>query len=222
MRPCQLSILFVLAGFFGCQEVKGSDPVDQPQVQAEIDGQKDHPESGQTTWVCRVEKPGEEPQDLVTSLPPEELFIKGLIPEAIVGVLKTPLKKSEAIKPENFVRNKVFNDFMHEFIARGGPELKGLKAKAQQQGEGWVYLIDARTPTPQGQVPPQDIIGGFKVKAGLLVVGTYKRNPNHVLLSQDGFFRLPPELNERLKQEVTARNSKSPKPEANAQNKAKD
>jgi hypothetical protein len=219
MRHLQLSIPFVLAGLSGCQEIKGPEPVERPQVQAGADSQKERAESGRTTWVCRVQKPGEGPEDLVTFLPPEETFTSGLIPEAIVGVLKAPIKEGEAITPENFVRNKVFNDFMHEFIAQVGPELKGLKAEARRQGEGRVYLIDARTATPEGQVPPQDIFGSFLVKAGQLVAGTYNRNPKHVLLSKDGFFRLPAELNERLKRELTARNNRPQEPDLGVQKK---
>src|SRR5262249_6475934 len=136
------SMTLVLAGLLGPQEVIGSRLVAQPQVQAGADAQKNRLDSGKTIWGCRVRKPAEGPQGIVTLLPPEEMFTKGLIPEAIVGVLKVPLKEGEAIKPENFVRNKVFYDFMHEVIARVGPELKGLKAEARRQGEGWVYLID--------------------------------------------------------------------------------
>ena len=209
----------VLAGLFGCQQAKGPDPVEQPHVHAEDDAQKTSLQSGKTIWVCQVQKPGEGLQDIVTLLPPEQMFTNGLIPEAIVGVLKAPVKEGEAIKPENFVRNKVFNEFMHEVIARVGPELKGLQAEARRQGEGWVYLIDGRTKTPEGQVPPQDIIGGFEVKAGQLVAGSYKRNPKHVLLSQDGFFRLPVELNEVLKKELTARNNEAKKSDEAVQEK---
>ena len=207
----KLCMPLVLAGLFGCQQVNRPDPVERPKVHTKDDAQKKRLESGKTIWVCRVQKPGEGPQDLVTLLPPDEMFTNGLIPEAIVGVLKAPLKEGEAIKAENFVRNKVFNEFMHEVIARVGPELKGLQAEARRQGEGWVYLIDGRTKTPEGQVPPQDIIGGFEAKVGQLVARSYKRNPKHVLLSQDGFFRLPVELNEVLKKELTARNNKAKK-----------
>jgi hypothetical protein len=182
--------------------------VEPPEKHAADDKPKSHLESGKTIWVCRVQKPGEVPQDLVTLLPPEDTFNKGIIPEAIVGVLKRPLKEGEAIEPENFVRNKFFNDFMHEFIASHGPQLEGLQAEARRQGEGWVYVVDARTATPEGKVPPADILGVFEVKAGRLIAQSYKRNQKHVLLSKDGFFRLPPELHEQLRKELTVRNSK--------------
>jgi hypothetical protein len=182
--------------------------MDQPGKPA-TDARKEGLELGRTIWICRVALPGEGQQDLVTLLPSEETFANGIIPEAIVGVLKRPLEEGEAIKPENFVRKKIFNDFLHEFIARQGPELKGLQAEARRQREGWVYLIDGRTATPQGKVPPDDIIGAFEVKDGRLVAQSYERNPRHVLLSQDGFFRLAPELHEQLLRELTAPNSRT-------------
>lgn len=83
-------------------------------------------------YVCRVHEPGQEPQDLVTPLPPEVTFSQGIIPEAIVGVHKRCLEDGGAIEPEHFVRNKVFNDFMHEVIARHGPELDGLRTEARR------------------------------------------------------------------------------------------
>lgn len=166
-----------------------------------------HPELGKSIWVCQVQDPEQGPQFFVTLLPPEESFARGIIPEAIVGLLKKPLEEGEAIGPEDFVRHKIFNDFMHEFIARRGPTLEGLRAEARRQGEGWVYLIDGRTATPEGKVPPEDIIGAFEVRSGQLVDDSYRRNSNHVLLSRDGFFRLPPELRGELLRELTDRNA---------------
>jgi hypothetical protein len=219
MHQLSLWVLLVLAGLFGAQSPTGPRPVEPSGTPAADNARKDGLGLGKTIWICRVEQPGEVPQDLVTLLPPKETFAKGIIPEAIVGVLKRPLNEGEAIRPENFIRNKLFNDLMHEFIARHGPELKGLQAEAQRQGEGWVYLIDGRTATPQGNVPPTDIIGAFEVKAGRLVAQSYKRNPRHVLLSLEGFFRLPPELHEQLLKELTARNSKIQKGADGAQGK---
>ena len=68
----------------------------------------------------------------------EATSLLAIIPVAIVGVLKRPLKEGETIEPENFVRNKVFNDFLHEFIASHGPDSEGLRAEARRQGEGCV------------------------------------------------------------------------------------
>ena len=218
MWPIRHRTPFLLVWLFFPQTPDGTRPVEPPQKYVADDG-KDRLELGKTIWVCRIQKPGEVPQDVLTLLPPQITFTKGIIPEAIVGVLKRPLKEGEAITSETFVRNKVFTDFMHEFIALHGPEVEGLQAEARKQGEGWVYLIDARTANPQGKVPPHDIIGAFEVKAGRLVPQSYKRNPNHVLLSQDGYFRLPSELQGGLLRELTTRSSRPRKGDDGEQGK---
>jgi hypothetical protein len=107
----------------------------------------------------------------------------GLPPEIVVGVLRGPVESVEAITPAVFARNRVFVDFMHSVIARRGPELPGLVAAARRQGDGWVYIIDQRTPTPQGAVPPEDIVGAFEVKGGQVVPGSYRPSSNHMILS---------------------------------------
>jgi hypothetical protein len=79
---------------------------------------------------------------------------------------------------------------------------------------GYVVLIDGRTPTPDGDVPPSDVIGVVDVDAGDVVADSYQHNSNHQLLTTNGFFVLPPELETVLqndlrnlcRQQVVARN----------------
>jgi hypothetical protein len=126
----------------------------------------------------------------VDCLSHERVFERGLPPEIIVGVLRGPVESVEAITPAVFARNGVFVDFMHGVIAGRGPELPGLVAAARRQGDGWVYIIDQRTPTPQGAVPPEDIVGAFEVRGGQVVPGSYRPSPKHMILSSRGFFQL--------------------------------
>jgi len=144
-------------------------------------------------------------REYVSCLPHEHVFAHGLAPEAIIGVLLRKLKPGEAITPEVFARNRVFVDFMHEVIARRGPELPGLIAEARLQREGWVYIIDQRTRTPQGEVPPEDIVGCFQAKDGVVIPASYQRSPRHLILSADGFFQLGRELQACLLEELTNR-----------------
>src|SRR5262249_21366909 len=46
---------------------------------------------------------------------------------------------------------------MHRTIVNGFAE------EALRQQDGWIYILDGRTPTPQGAVPPEDISGAFEV-----------------------------------------------------------
>jgi len=45
-------------------------------------------------------------------------------------------------------------------------------------------------------------IGSFEVTGGTIVPSSYKRNPAHLLISQDGIFRLQDELHDRVLQAV--------------------
>src|SRR5271165_4973976 len=92
-------------------------------------------------------------KNYVSCVSHEHVFARGLPAQAIIGVLLRPLESGEVITPAVFARNRVFVDYMHGVIARRGPELAGLMAEARRQGDGWVYIIDQRTRTPQGAVP---------------------------------------------------------------------
>jgi hypothetical protein len=83
---------------------------------------------------------------------------------------------------------------------------KGVGAEAKSTGDGYLYVIDQRTPTPQGAVPPDDIIGAFEVKGGEIVAGSYRSNANHKILSARGFFQLDAPLLACLIQELETRN----------------
>jgi hypothetical protein len=160
--------------------------------------------SGNDIFVCRVEEP-DGFKDYVTLLSPDTIFSRGLCPEAIVGMLSRLLADHERITPEVFSRNRVFVEFMHEVIARHAPRDANFQAEARRIGEGWIYLIDQRTPDPGGTVPPHDVVGSFKVSRGEVVAGSYTRNPNHVILSPDGFFSLGPNLDRALRDQMRAR-----------------
>jgi hypothetical protein len=161
-----------------------------------------------SVYVCRVDTPDGR-KDYITLIAPEVAFSQGLAPEAIVGELLRPLQPGERISPQIFARNRVFVEFLHSVIARYGPEQPGCRAEAKRLGEGWIYIIDQRTPTPQGPVPPEDIIGAFEVKAGEVVPGSYQASPNHMILSPNGFFQLDDGLQACLLRELQARNSGS-------------
>lgn len=146
---------------------------------------------------------GEQEQLIVSCLPHEHVFNNGLVPEAIIGKLERPLAEDETITPDIFSANVVFKAFLHDVIAQNAPLSMGLIDEARRQRNGFVYVIDQRTPTPAGEVPPYDIFGGFEVNCGLIVDGSYQRNENHSVLSSDGFFQIGYELQATLIEELT-------------------
>jgi hypothetical protein len=154
--------------------------------------------------VYRVHTP-DGVKDYVTCLPHEQVFAMGLAAGTVIGMLRRSLEPGERITPAVFARNPAFEDLLHEVVARRGPQLPGLIAEARRQRRGWVYIIDQRTRTPQGHVPPEDIVGAFTVKSGKIVPGSYQRSHKHVILSADGFFRLGAELQACLLEELASR-----------------
>ena len=151
--------------------------------------------------LCRVENP-DGVKYYITCLPLEQMCSRGLAPEAIIGILLRPLEPDEVITPAVFAQNRVFMDFLHRVITRHGPELPGLIAEAGRQRNGWLYIIDQRTRTPEGAVPPEDIIGAFEVRGGQIVPDSYRPFPSHMILTEDGFLRLGAELQAFLLQEL--------------------
>jgi hypothetical protein len=95
--------------------------------------------------------------------------------------------------------NPDFVEFMHDVIRTAGPADPTMQEAAAMQGNGWVYVVDLRTPDgPQGRVPIEDIIGGFEVTDGRLAADSYWPNEQHRVLTGNGPAQLPPSLHEAL------------------------
>ena len=156
-------------------------------------------------WVYRVHTPPDGEKDYVVCLSPEIVSRGGCPQEAILGVLLQPVEPGMRITPAVFWQNPAFVDFLHEVIARRGPQVPGVIEEAMRQQKGWVYVIDGRTRTPQGHVPPEDILGAFTVSSRKIVPGSYSRCPKHLVLSADGFVRLAAELLDCLLEELASR-----------------
>lgn len=151
--------------------------------------------------VCKVNQP-DGPVAYVTLTPQDQLPVRGIAPQEIVGQIIDP--EQPGIAPDNFARNRVFVEFLHGVIARHAPSLPGLIDEAQRQGEGVVVIVDGRAETPADGVPPEDIVGAFQVAGGRIVEDSYRPNPNHRILGPRGFFRIEPELQRRLLEALAA------------------
>lgn len=122
--------------------------------------------------------------------------LNGMPNEAIVGIFV-----DEPCTIETFRPNPRFIRFLHHVIRLAGPTDPDLRNAATTQGSGWVYLIDARTPGgPQGRVPSDDLIGGFKVEGGELVENGYWPNEAYQAFTSAGLLRLPGSLRESFLQ----------------------
>jgi hypothetical protein len=161
-------------------------------------------------FVCRVLLDNGTTADYLTLLPPDVTLEKGLPGEAVIGALAQPLQPGhlqpgQRISPSAFRKNPVFVDFLHGFIEEHLPNDPLFIAEARRVGDGWVAVIDQRTPTPGGHVPPEDILGVVEVRSGEVVRGSYRRSEKHVLLSHKGFFQLGKDMNAALRRALVTR-----------------
>ena len=118
---------------------------------------------------------------------------RGIHPAEIVGLFEL-VNGEPNMLPASFAGGKDFADFLHDSIARHGPATQCLVDAAKVQRGGYVYVIDGRTPTPQGRVLPEDIVGSFRVEHGRISAAGYQRFPSHRLFTERGFFQLEAEL----------------------------
>jgi hypothetical protein len=152
--------------------------------------------------IYRVKNPAGGMMDVASVLPSEVVFGRGLAIEAVVGRFLKSVEDDGSLSPEYFDANPLFADFLHDVVARHCPSDPELIEEAKSHLGGKVYVIDRRSSTPDGSVPAADIIGSFDVDQGVVVTGSYQRNPNHTVFSEMGFFRLTPQLHERLAAEL--------------------
>jgi len=110
------------------------------------------------------------------------------IPEKFkIGKIKINIETKEIL---NFTANNEFVTFLHKTIKENATKNPEMILAGKSQKEGWIYIIDARTPTPQGDVPNEDIIGAFEVKNGTLIKDSYYQMDKHILLNSKGLFGL--------------------------------
>ena len=135
-----------------------------------------------------------------TFVPHEHVFKYGLIDAVIIGeVEKSDSGEMDFIN--TFKENSLFKKTIFNFIETEAINEPSLITEAKKQNNGWVYIIDQRTPTPEGEVPPSDIMGAFEVTNGNL--GNFKANQNYQLKSDNGFTNFGEALNIKMNAYLT-------------------
>lgn len=134
----------------------------------------------------------------------EDVFSVGLAPETIIGEVDSPV----SITPGRFRRNSAFNAILHEVIARVAPTIQEFIQEARRLEDGYVYVIDRRTPDSEGAVPPEDILGAFQVSRGSVIATSYQKNETHHLVTDRGMFRLHPAIHAELLKQLRTYSTK--------------
>ncbi len=132
---------------------------------------------------------------VMTYLPVEVIFERGLDPITILGHYATPIENPEdnaetervMSNHEEFVQNPQFMEHFHRLVSVTVPQIPEFVEGARRQSTRYFYLLDARTPDPQGDVPSEDIIGVFDLEQGL-VPEAYEPVPVYRLVGKNGWF----------------------------------
>lgn len=138
-------------------------------------------------------------KDLLTYLPTEKIFQEGLDPRAIIGGFINPIVNLESpeeiltapmINPQNFGRNPVFFEHLQSLVAIEVPKIPQFIEGARQQSDGFLYIIDARTPDPDGDIPLEDIVGAFELRSGKITTESYEPMQSYHIMTEKGLFNL--------------------------------
>jgi hypothetical protein len=135
----------------------------------------------------------------LSPLTPEDARAIGSLPgEAIMGELLSAERPAVDMRldPAQFRPNPVFLSFLHEVFARYAHQAPGFAEAAHTQQDGYLSIIDARTATPKGQVPLEDILGRIEISAGAAV--RYHASESYRTLTERGLMRLHPWMQAKL------------------------
>ncbi|WP_432827736.1 hypothetical protein [Dactylosporangium sp. CA-092794] len=147
---------------------------------------------------------GDRVRHLVSPLTPDEVSAHGLFTEAVYGLLALGVPALEGMPPDHFEENPAFVRFLHETIADDVFGVAAVREQAAGIGEGWLYILDGRTPDPAGSVPPEDVLGAVRVRDGAPVPVSYRPNEHHRVYTSAGFLQLPEELDMALRKRLLA------------------
>lgn len=124
---------------------------------------------------------------ILSLLSQDLVFDAGLPSGCILGEMADG---AENFDHKHFIQNDAFLNVLHGVIEKHGPKVPELRAEAKRQKNGWVYIIDPRTPTPMGEIPPEDIFGAFEVKRRRL--RQFHGSPSYKIMAENGFMQLDP------------------------------
>ena len=109
-------------------------------------------------------------------------------PNAFAAIAGKFLQDPNKYENPQFIENETFVEMMHKTIVDGLLTYEDLVDRMRAGVEKYIYLIDKRTPSPQGEVPPEDIYGCIEmVEDGSI---DYTPNPNYKIYGKNGFFYL--------------------------------
>jgi hypothetical protein len=147
-------------------------------------------------YRVHVNDPVEGKIAIITFMSPSDIEkIGGLPPEIIVG---RQVVMADGLDPDNFGRNRVFVDFLHAVVRETVPTVTEFKDFIRSIDEGWMNVQDGRTTLKGLPLPPEDLIGRYRVRNGRFVIGEYEPNPLYWVLTKNGMMTPHPAIVDAL------------------------
>lgn len=135
----------------------------------------------------------------LTLIPQELVSLRGLPSDLVVGSYSN-ISNTKLEPHKNFKENIKFRDTLLNFINTVLAFQDDIISQAKVNDSGWIYLIDQRTPTPLGDVPSEDVIGGFEVLNGNIL--KFHENKKYALVSKEGPVNFGNNVNELFYQHM--------------------
>jgi hypothetical protein len=96
-----------------------------------------------------------------------------------------------ALRERDFQVDEHALDRVHRVIAERGVECPGVLAEARRVGDGYVYVVDQRTPSDT-EVSTRDVLGAFETRSG--TPGRYIASADYRVVTEHGAMQLDPWL----------------------------
>jgi hypothetical protein len=124
---------------------------------------------------------------LISPFTTAELRTKQSTPHLFAGSLISP---ELGLIPGNIAYNKEFLIHLHSLVRDHMHDDAQVKARAAEQQNGFVFIIDRRSPAAEmnsaDQVDKEDIIGIFLCNEYATSPEKYRPNPDYLLVSSKG------------------------------------
>ena len=139
---------------------------------------------------------------------------------AYLGVL---VHREKQGKPNIFLTNSAYVEFLHQSVAEIVPRLPHFVASIRGQKTGTVFIFDGRfrddyKSIPSENLPRAEIIGVFGITDGAIAASSYLLNSNYKVWSPLGLAQPPPYLRawcvDELGRMVSASSGTSTRPTA--------
>lgn len=94
-----------------------------------------------------------------------------------------------------FIDNPLMKESIFDLLQKKYQILQYFQQLAKAYGDGWMPIVDGRSISMFARTPePDDIMAMILVRDGSIVPGSIQRMPTHRLLTVNGLFRLPTDL----------------------------